>query len=149
MKTTQKSRAWGAWHSAGMMLLMAAAILGEAAQISYSTALSIRPTGWTNTWSLPQFDPALGTLQAVQIDLQSRIRSSARVENLVEGVPAPGTIYGAQGNLVVFDPMGVSLMSVAPIVKFTNNLAAYDFGPDYGGSSGATSPLRLATASES
>jgi protocatechuate 3,4-dioxygenase beta subunit len=67
----------------------------------------------------------------------------------VTTAPAAGTVSGAQGALTVFDPLALPLVSVAPVVKFTNNLAAYDNLADYGGSSGVSNARRSATATAS
>lgn len=67
MKTTQKSRAWGAWRLLGTMVALLATSLMQGAQVSFSSTLSIKPTDWTNTVSLQQFDSSWGTLQAVTI----------------------------------------------------------------------------------
>jgi hypothetical protein len=128
-----------------LTLLALASTSASAAQVSYTSTLSIKPTGWTNTVSLPQFDPALGTLLGVSLRVDSTFRSVSRVENTTP-VPAPQTVSGALGSLVTYNPSALPLISVAPVVRFTNNLAAYDSLPDYGGSSGVSNARRVATA---
>jgi hypothetical protein len=49
------------------MVALLATSLMQGAQVSFSSTLSIKPTDWTNTVSLQQFDSSWGTLQAVTI----------------------------------------------------------------------------------
>jgi|GEM_PF-5327759 len=147
MKTLNSIRAGLAPGLAGVLTLLAlAGTSASGAQVSYTSTLAIKPTGWTNTVSLPQFDPAYGTLLGVTLKVDGTFRSVSRVENTT-AVPAPQTVAGALGSLVTFNPAALPLVSVAPVVSFTNNLAAYDGLPDYGGSSGVSNARRTTTVS--
>jgi hypothetical protein len=144
---TPSALAWGLRFL--FALLAAVAVLrppAEAAQVTYSTTVAIQRTPWTNTVTLPQFDPFLGTLQGVTVVLDYTIRSSSRIENL-DAVPRPGVIHGATETLNVWDSLATSLLGTTASVKFTNSLAAYDGTSDFGGASGVSLARRTVTGS--
>lgn len=145
MNTYESFRSPSRKRLSGVLAVLLAAEAASAGQLWHTATLSIQYTDWTNTISLPQFDPAYGTLTGVTIQLDSTFRTTSRVENTT-AVPAPATISGALGTLTAFDPSALALLAVAPVVKFTNNLAVYDGLADYGGSSGISNARRATTA---
>jgi hypothetical protein len=99
-----------------------------------SAAFTPFTTGASQTQSVAQFNPALGTLDSVQIILNGTLTSDVKVENLDA---APATVNAqVNGNLSLQGPGG-TLLSVTPsITDNSTQLSAYDGVLDYGGSSG-------------
>ena len=54
---------------------------GDIITCSTTTPIPSTPTDWIGTLSFPQFDPALGTLQSVEIDLSGSIATILTVTN--------------------------------------------------------------------
>src|SRR5579884_4041067 len=104
-------------------------------------------TGGSQTQSVAQFNPALGTLNSVQIILNSTLSSDVKVENLDA---APSTVNAqVNGNLSLQGPGG-SLLSVTPTIsENTTSLSPYDGTLDYGGTSGHDFGQQSAAAQQS
>ncbi|HEY7326337.1 MAG TPA: choice-of-anchor E domain-containing protein [Gemmataceae bacterium] len=91
-------------------------------------------TGGSQTQTVAQFNPALGTLNSVQVVLNGTLNSDVKVENLDAG----SSTVNAQvnGNLSLQGPGG-SLLSVSPTIsENSTSLAPYDGTLDYAGPSG-------------
>jgi hypothetical protein len=70
-----------------LLAMMGSLVLGsvsqaEALSLSFSDALPLRSTNWNQSVSIPRFNPSLGTLTSVELDLQASINSHVRVESL-------------------------------------------------------------------
>lgn len=104
-------------------------------------------TGGSETQSVAQFDPSLGTLNSVQVLLNGKLTSDVKVENLDN---APSTVNAqVNGNLSLQGPNG-TLLSLAPtLTENTTSLSAYDGKLDYGGTSGHDFGARSASARKS
>ncbi len=117
---------------------------------SYTGTLSIASVTQPNlarTVAIPQFDSSLGVLYKIQIQLATTARSTSRIENL-DAVARAGTQSGA--NFVETASLNGSTLITNNIqVLFTNNLAAYDGLPDYGGSSGVSNARRTVSNTKS
>ncbi|HMO37332.1 MAG TPA: choice-of-anchor E domain-containing protein, partial [Gemmatales bacterium] len=96
--------------------------------------------------SIQQFNPALGTLQSVEIRVDGRILSTIRLENLDNAsAHVTGTV---SGSLLLSGP-GFNLnVQANGNAAIRQNLAAYDGTLDYAGSSGITLVNRSATGSQ-
>jgi hypothetical protein len=117
---------------------------------AYTSTLSIASVTQPNlarTVTIPQFDSSLGVLFKIEIQLTTTARSTSRIENL-DAVARAGTQSGA--NFVETASLGGSTLITNNIqVLFTNNLAAYDGLPDYGGSSGVSNARRTVSNTKS
>lgn len=104
-------------------------------------------TGGSQTQSVAQFDPSLGTLNSVEIILNGKLSSDVKVENLDA---APSTVNAqVNGNLSLHGPGG-TLVTVSPsIVDNSTALSAYDGTTDYGGTSGHDFGEQSASAQKS
>lgn len=100
-----------------------------------TAAFTAFKTGGSETQSVAQFNPALGTLNSVQIILNGTLNTHVKVENLDA---APSTINAeVSGNLSLQGPGSSTLLSVTPtITENSTSLSAYDGTLDYGGTSG-------------
>jgi hypothetical protein len=76
--------------------------------ITTSTPIPFTLTDWTGTLLFPQFNPSLGTLNSVQLDLSASMRTTLTVQNL-GGLASSGTaktelqvtVQDAGNNLIV------------------------------------------------
>lgn len=104
-------------------------------------------TGGSQTQSVAQFNPSLGTLNSVQIILNGKLTSDVQVENLDA---APSTVNAqVNGNLSLHGPGG-TLVSVSPSIVDNNSaLSAYDGTLDYAGTSGHDFGSQSASAQKS
>ena len=115
--------------------------------VSYSYTLAIQFDNWTNTISLPKFDPSLGVLWRVTLTLACTSRTISRVENL-DAVARTGVQSGANFSKVIKNDLNEVLFSDDSLqVLFTNNLGAYDGLGEFGGSSGVSNARRASTRS--
>ncbi|MFT3879544.1 MAG: choice-of-anchor E domain-containing protein [Gemmatales bacterium] len=96
---------------------------------------------------LSQFNPALGTLQSIQIKVDGRIISDIKLENLDdESSVVSGTV---SGNVLVSGP-GFNLnVNIAGNAAITKTLPAFDGTIDFGGTSGVSLGSTTATGSNS
>lgn len=104
--------------------------------------------GKANTISsqlLSQFNPALGTLQSIQIKVDGRIISDIKLENLDdESSVVSGTVAG---NVLVSGP-GFNLnVNIAGNAAISKTLPAFDGTIDFGGTSGVSLGSTTATGS--
>ena len=116
----------------GLVLLVALADKASADEVSYSAALTPGEAPWERTVSFPGFDPSLGTLENVRLEVSSKTNGMAGIENLARA--------SAQGELefsaaVEIDAVGVTL-TVRPRVQAVYALAGFDGEQDFDGSSG-------------
>ncbi len=92
-------------------------------------------TGWNTTVAAAQFNPDLGTLEAVSLTLTGDINSGFAAENL--GLVAAPIGMTDTANVVLTLANGTPV-SASPIVQTTTTLAAYDGTTDFAGPSGRT-----------
>ncbi len=119
----------------------------SAATVSYSASVPLTTTDWTVTISLPRFDATLGTLQSVEFQLSGVNRTATRFENR-DATPWT-TTTGSDVAISVSEPLLGTLVAATPVVRFVNEVEAFDGSLDYGGTSGATNPALDASAAAS
>lgn len=108
----------------------------SAGMISHSDSISMQPTDWSLSLSVPQFDPALGTLDAVEFLLQGSLNGTIFYEN---EEPAPANV-----NLLLSASIGLqrpdftALISLTPSHSIMDTAPAFDGLLDFGGLSGRT-----------
>jgi T5SS/PEP-CTERM-associated repeat protein len=96
-------------------------------------AFADQTTGWDSSLAAEQFNPALGTLEAVNITVTGDIQASVAVENQNSTSGFVSTTQMATVALAL--PDGTSV-TADPTVKDSMNLGAYDGTLDYAGTSG-------------
>lgn len=113
-----------------------------AAVETHSVSIAPAYTDWTNSISIPQFDPANGTLNSATLYLFIGNTSGTQVENadtgawtIVSGSTVTGKIAG--------------YVTAAAGVSFTNRLGAFDGAYDFAGPSGTNNPVASASNSAS
>ncbi len=105
--------------------------------ITQTQTVSDSPTDWATTLAFQQFDPALGSLQAVGLLLTADIGGTVAIENLQ---PDPATSAVTLVGTLVEDTPSDPLFSASVQPSTSSgpeNLGAYDGTIDYAGPSGA------------
>ena len=118
------------------------ALTGLAATETHSVTIAPEFTDWTNSVSIPQFDPANGTLTSATLYLFIANTSDTQVESL-DTLPRV-TISGSTVTSKI-----VGYITTSASVTFTNNLTAFDGGYDFAGTSGVSNPTTTANNSGS
>jgi hypothetical protein len=91
-------------------------------------------TDWTRTQSVNQFNPALGTLTAVEITNAGSLSSHIRVESLDS---APANVTGTvSGNLALSGPAALSVVTTTNAATESFQASAFDGTIDFAGTSG-------------
>lgn len=119
-------------------LLASGLAAAHADTLFYSSAtLPIDYTDWISAAQLQKFDPALGTLQQVTLELFADLSGLAKAEN--RGTPTTITL-NLQATLKLADPGNLNniLVQTTPLVTRTFQAPVTDTVLDYGGISGAT-----------
>lgn len=119
----------------------------QAASISYSQAIPLMTTNWTQDVTVPKFDPALGTLQRVILELEGTVQGMARFESLDPTATKVTTNFKA--NIRLRRPDLTDLVIALPKAQMSEEVSPYDGLVDFGGPSGRTYPNLLATQFES
>lgn len=128
--------------------LAISAVTANAATVVYGpTSFGTYPTGSSGTFPVPQFDPSLGTLLSVELNvLGSADGGSNGIENLStvnagSGTAAIGT------NITVSGPSALTVLTT-PATTGGSVLGIFDGTMDFGGTSGFTITGAPATDSD-
>lgn len=122
-----------AFAATALTALMSSAAF--AATLEYSDSVALQLTNFSDTASVAQFDPTLGTLNSVMVTLEGVVNGSARGENIG---PSPVQI-GLNLSATVSAALGATtLVTVIPTANQVFNASAFDGTLDFGGTSGAT-----------
>lgn len=127
----QTPRLWAA-SLAALLLASSAA----AQQVCHRVTINPAPLPWSNTVSIPKFNPALGVLTSIRFDLYSSIGGQARVENTASS-PVTSTLHFA-GDFILRRPDNSVIVTDSPFTNIVDNLAAFDGNLNYFGPSGET-----------
>jgi hypothetical protein len=118
----------------GIVALAACAVSARASTISYTDTISIQRTTWASSVSVPQFDPALGTLDSIQFSLTGYVTGAARFES---GDSEPATVeMTLNAKITLLKPDLTTLIVVPPLVQTSDNVSAFDGVLDFAGTSG-------------
>jgi hypothetical protein len=103
-----------------------------AATITHTATVFPSPTNWSLTNSIPQFDPALGTLTNVSITVAANVRNRVRVESR-SNLPRTAT---AGGTATITATVAGYSAAASITNSYTQALDAFDGVIDYAGVSG-------------
>jgi len=99
-------------------------------------AIPIQLTNFARIASVPRFDPALGELVGIELQVTASVRGIARIESLDAQASVVATQFSVDMSITQADmPLA---MFMIPIANFLDTLSAYDGTLDYGGTSGVT-----------
>jgi hypothetical protein len=117
-------------------LVMAFGSTAFSATISCSGSVPLTETDWADSVSIPQFNPALGTLNSVQIDVAAHMEGTAKFEHR-GGKPATITM-GLWANVEVQRPDTTFLAGATAFQQTQDSVTQFDGTVDFGGTSGRT-----------
>jgi hypothetical protein len=101
--------------------------------VSNQVTLPAQTTNWSRSLTVPQFNPALGTLTEVDVINSGDLTGRIQVESEDR---APQTVTGTVAGTLTLSGPGVSALVASSSRSETFAAAAYDGVPDYGGTSG-------------
>ncbi|MEZ4662181.1 MAG: choice-of-anchor E domain-containing protein [Caldilineaceae bacterium] len=110
----------------------------RAEEITHQDEIPLHPTTWTESLSVPRFNPELGDLLEVTVSLNGLVRGNAEYENLNPNA-VPVTLTHAV-TMSIDLPNGANI-SLLPSKTFSALIPGYDGVEDYGGTSGDTFTL--------
>jgi hypothetical protein len=117
-------------------VLASLALPGWAATVSFSDSVALTTTNWSNTMTVDQFDPSLGTLLSVEVDLSGGVEGDYKFESLDA---AATTVTGdLEAAISLNRPDGTLLVQSIPVVTKVDGVSAFDKSIDFGGTSGIT-----------
>lgn len=136
-------------------LPMLLAVPSFAASVSYSAAApgafggapsfaTTSPTNWNQTLALPLFNPILGSLNSVTLQVLGGVYGNVRLEN--EDASAAAISYTLAAQVTATGLSGITVV-VLPAASGTFNASVYDGTTDFGGTSGTTFSGLFNTAS--
>jgi len=131
-------------------MLCAATAGAQATPLSYnSNLLPDQSTNWSNYLDLPQFDPSLGTLQSVTVELFAHLAGSAKAES--HNNTAANITLSLQAQLKLANPNdpGSILVTTTSMLQRNFTAGSYDGAQDYAGSSGVSFTNLITSASQS
>ncbi len=102
-------------------------------------------TDWSDTLTVPQFDPATGILQSVEVSFDATVDGEAKYESL-DGAPTTITLE-LKANVELQRP-DLTKSLLAPLVTQVDNADAFDGVIDFDGPSGGTFPGLTATLND-
>ena len=123
------------------------AVSVQADTISYNDTIPLSTTNWADSVSVPQFNPALGTLTSIDFYLEGAVQGSAKFESL-DAAPATVTM-NLQAQVTLQRPDLSNLVVALPVAATLDNVTAFDGTIDFGGTSGKTYPLLSSTNNNS
>jgi len=110
----------------------------SAKTLALTATYPMSTTNWTRAQSLPQFDPAIGTLESVLILGSIAISNSAKTEN--QDAEAQTITSIVAGNGLIRDTFGTVFTASVSQVGGVFDASIYDGVEDYAGSSGIIFP---------
>lgn len=126
--------------AAGILVAFAAPITAaQAATLTtakYASFVDIQKTNFDKFVTLPKFDPNLGELQKVFVQLGSEVQGSIRLENL-DAQPADVTA-NLSASVSLLKPDKSVLLTTLPTASIAQTFAADDGELNFSGASGAT-----------
>ena len=131
----------------GLTLCLCAATAAQSASIVRTDSVPLTKTNWTQSLTVPQFDPALGTLQSVKFTLGSHVEGSAKFESLDAASATVTMKMAATVRLSRLD--ATAIVATTPTSTTVDTVARFDGTIDFDGTSGKTYPSLFADASES
>ncbi len=114
--------------------------------LTQTAAFPAQSTDWSRLQTLPQFDPAQGTLTSVKIVNSGSVTSQIKVESL-DG--APSTITATVSGTLTLSAANVPAVVTSSSASKTFSATAYDGISDFGGTSGTDFGPQTATGSNS
>lgn len=108
----------------------------SAESMTFTDMITAKPTGWTADVALPQFDPSLGDLESVAVNLVGRIEGSVGFESLDAAAAEIRLRFAA--DLILSGPSTAFDLIVSPTSNWVAPATSFDGVIDLGGPSGGS-----------
>lgn len=113
----------------------------HADSISYEEAIPMLTTNWSRTANLPKFDPGLGSLTKILLEITAQTQRSYAFENLDA---APAIVKTKlNGSIILQKPDFSNLIADFPEISTTDAMDAFDTSLDFMGTSGKAYPVSI------
>lgn len=133
-----RSASFIAQHGRRLALAVAALpapVLAQTQQAQHSASVPATSLPWSQNVNLPAFDPSLGILRVVRVDVAGAVWGTVGLENT--GGSPTGLNYNVFAYVPVSLPNNMFFPTLNPAYEiYSLNLAAYDGVTDYAGPSG-------------
>ncbi|MCA9728169.1 MAG: choice-of-anchor E domain-containing protein, partial [Candidatus Eisenbacteria bacterium] len=106
----------------------------RAATVQYTDVLPLTTTNWADVASVPKFDPGLGVLTSVTLELAGHVEGSAAFESL--DAQAATVTMNLAAEIEIQRPDLSTLVTVLPLATTVDNVDAFDGVIDFAGASG-------------
>jgi hypothetical protein len=120
-----------------LVVLGISAATAHGATVTYSASVALQSTDWSATLTIPQFDPALGTLTSVTVEVRDSLVHKVEFEN-----QSPSSTSRFRDSVYVtvdvLRPASTSLVTAISKIYQTSLVGTYDGTLDYAGTSGIT-----------
>ena len=130
------------WRRGGLVACGFAALgpgSAGADPIAQTEALPVAPADFSSSLTFSGFDPALGTLTGVNVDLTGNLVGRVSYESREA---APSTFSAGLSGIVSLNrPDDSQIIAVAPSAAISTGLAAFDGTTDFAGASGGSAAL--------
>lgn len=108
----------------------------DGATVEYADSVPLMTPNWTDSVTLPKFNPGLGELTGVEFWFAGHIEGSAGYESLDAGPTIVTIIFAAE--LTLETPGATADLVVYPAASTITEATAFDGTIDFGGTSGMT-----------
>lgn len=130
-----------------VLAIVAAATPARADSETFTDSVSIQPTNFTASVSIPRFDPSLGTLTSIDFTLMGTVLGTAKFES--EDAAPSTVITNLQATIKLERPDLSTVTVVLPTVTTSTSVTAFDGVVDFGGTSGRTFTGQTSSATSS
>lgn len=121
---------------ASCLLCALPASAARAATIEFSDFIDLMTTNWTSDVSFPKFDPALGTLNSVSLELEAFVKGLAKFESLDPSATTVTVNFFADVRLR--RPDFSDMIVAVPGTSHSEMVTPFDGTIDFDGTSGRT-----------
>ncbi|MDZ4773744.1 MAG: choice-of-anchor E domain-containing protein [Planctomycetota bacterium] len=106
--------------------------------VSFTSTIDEEATNWTHTMNLPLFDPTLGSLETIDVQIAQTVSGRVRIESTDAAPTVVSSTFESFLGLVL--PDGSVMQMPIPMANYQDTFTAYDGTMDFAGSSGITHP---------
>lgn len=128
-------------------LLLGLAVASQGAVQTFGDTVPMTKTNWTDSVTIPLFDPSLGNLLSVEFVLGGSVDGSVMFESLDAAQQDVTTEVKAE--ITLQRPDLSPIVVATPVASATNTVDAFDGTIDFGGGSGRTLPSIMNSVVES
>ena len=145
MQQSRKSTSSAVWALCALLIaglggwnFASADIISITTSASYGPSDTPVQTNWNSLLNIQQFDPNLGPLLAIQVNFESQVSGSTKIENYLNSSASTYTTSNQAAVTVKDTNNNVIYNSGSTTFNHTANLTSYDGSLDFAGTSGVS-----------